>query len=317
MKKHKNRILTFAALFASATVVIHIFNKVIAATASLKEMLDRSHKNIYNWRFGNIHYTKRGKGSPILLIHDLMPGSSGYEWNRIEKQLAMEHTVYNIDLLGCGSSEKPGITYTNFVYTQLLCDFVKNVIGEKTDIIASGFSGSFAIMACRNEQKLFNKIMLINPPSITGLNQMPSRKDKLLKFFLEIPVFGTLVYHIVVSRENISNLFIENLYYNPFHVDSDMIDAYYEASHIGGAYAKSVYACHSSKYININICHNLKTIDNSILIVEGEAENNGSSIIDSYCLVNPAIESVTIKKAKHFPHIENAESFLEQAHIFF
>ena len=317
MRKHKNRILTFAALFASATVIIHIINKVIAATASLKEMLDRSHKMIYDWRFGKIHYTKRGKGSPILLIHDLMPGSSGYEWHRIEKHLAMEHTVYTIDLLGCGSSEKPGITYTNFVYTQLLCDFVKDIIGEKTNIITNGFSGSFVIMACRNEQKYFNKIMLVNPPSMARLNQMPSKKDKLLKLFLEIPVFGTFVYHIVVSRENINNLFIEKLYYNPFHVDNDMIDAYYEASHIGGVYAKSVYACYASKYMNINISHNLKAIDNSILIVEGEAEYNGSSIIDSYCLLNPAIESVTIKKAKHFPHIENAESFLEQARIFF
>lgn len=317
MKKTRNRILTFAALFASATVVIHILNKVITASASLKEMLDRTHKNTYNWRFGKIHYTKRGKGSPILLIHDIIPGCSGYEWHNIEKQLAMKHTVYNIDLLGCGSSEKPGITYTNFVYTQLLCDFVKDVIGEKTDIIASGFSGSFAIMACRNEETLFNKLMLVNPPSMNTLNQMPAQKDKLLKFFLEVPVFGTLVYHIVVSRENISNLFIENLYYNPFHVDEDMVDAFYESAHIGGVYAKALYASYASKYMNINIGHNVKSIDNSILIVEGEAENNGNSIIDSYCTLNPAIEAVTIKKSKHFPHVENSEEFLEQVGVFF
>lgn len=317
MKKHKNRLLTCAALLASATVVIHILNKIIAASASLKEMLDRSHKNTYNWRFGKVHYTKRGKGSPILLIHDIIPGSSGYEWNRIEKQLAMDHTVYTLDLLGCGSSEKPGVTYTNFVYTQLICDFVKNIIGEKTNIISSGFSASFVIMACRNEQTLFNKIMLVNPPSMTKLNEMPSQKDNLLKFFLEIPIFGTLIYHIVVSRENINNLFIEKLYYNPFHIDTDMVDAYYEAAHIGGVYAKSAYACYASKYMNISIAHNLKAIDNSILIVEGEAENNGTSIVDSYCLLNPAIESVTIKKSKHFPHVENPESFLDQVSVFF
>lgn len=315
--KNKNRLLTFATVFASATIVIHVLNKIVAASASLKEMLDRAHKNTYDWRFGKIYYTKTGKGSPILLVHDMLPGSSGYEWHKIEKQLSMEHTVYTIDLLGYGSSEKPGITYTNFVYTQLLCDFVKNVIGEKTDVIASGFSGSFIIMACRNDQKCFNKIMLVNPPSLTALNQMPTNKDKLMKIFLEIPIFGTLVYHIVVSRENINNIFIEKLYYNPFHVDSDMIDTYYEASHIGGQFAKASYACFASKYMNINISHNLKEIDNSILIIEGETEISGSSIVENYSSINPAIETVTIKKSKHFPHIENAESFLEQAHIFF
>ena len=51
---------------------------------------------------------KKGKGSPILLIHDMLPGGSGYEWTRIEDELALEHTVYNLDLPGCGRSEKPG-----------------------------------------------------------------------------------------------------------------------------------------------------------------------------------------------------------------
>ena len=42
----------------------------------------------------------RGKGSPILLIHDMLPGGSGYEWGKIEDDLALEHTVYNLDLPG-------------------------------------------------------------------------------------------------------------------------------------------------------------------------------------------------------------------------
>ncbi len=316
MKKNKNRLLTCAALFASATVIIHLLNKVIAASASLKEMLDKFQKSTYNWRFGKVNYSKRGKGSPVLLIHDIIPGCSGYEWHKIEKHLAMEHTVYTLDLLGCGSSEKPGMTYTNFVYTQLICDFVKNVIREKTDIIASGFSGSFSIMACRNEENIFNKLILVNPPSISKLNQTPAEKDKFLKFLLEIPVFGTLVYHIVVSRKNIVNSFIEDMFYNPFHIDEDMTDAFYEAAHLGGPYAKAVYSSYASKFMNININNGLKAIDHSILIIEGETETNGNSIIESYHTSNSAIEHVVIKKSKHFPHIENSEAFMEQVKVF-
>ena len=81
MKKHKNKLATFVVLFAIATAVIHIINKIIAASAVLKEMLDTDRRNYYKWRFGEIYYTKKGKGSPVLLIHDLLPGSSGYEWN--------------------------------------------------------------------------------------------------------------------------------------------------------------------------------------------------------------------------------------------
>lgn len=75
MKKNKNRLTTFVVLFSSATAIIHIANKIIAASASLKEMLDSNRRNYYKWRFGEIFYTKKGSGSPVLLIHDMLPGA--------------------------------------------------------------------------------------------------------------------------------------------------------------------------------------------------------------------------------------------------
>lgn len=317
MKKNKHKIITFTVLFSAATVVIHFVNKLTAAAASLKEMLDTSGRNFYQWRFGKIHYTKRGKGSPILLIHDTTPGASGYEWNKIEKQLAMEHTVYNVDLLGWGRSDKPGITYTNFLYVQMLCDFVKNIIGEKTDVIVSGFSSSFVVMACHNEKECFDKVMMVNPPSLSSLNQMPSQKDKLFKFFIELPVFGTLLYHMLVSHENINNIFIEKLYYNPFHVDKDVVDAYYEGAHTGGYYCKNSYASKVSKYMNLSIGHALKELDHSLYLVEGEGEPNSDSVIQEYKAVNAAIETVKLNQTKHLPQLEDPEQFLEQVGIFF
>lgn len=317
MKDSKHKILTLAALTTIAAGIVHISNRVIVASSQLKEMLDFSNHNYYNWRFGKIYYTKRGSGSPLLLIHDTMPGGSGYEWSRVEDQLALEHTVYTIDLLGCGRSEKAGITYTNFLFVQIICDFIKNVIKEKTDIIASGFSCSFVTTAAAYDKENINKIMFINPVSLVSLSKTPTQKDKIFKFLVEIPVFGTLIYHIIVSRETISDLFLDNLYYNPFHADRDIMDAYYEAAHKGGYYAKYLYSSQSAKYMNINIRHALESLDNSIYIVEGEDEPNGNSIVDDYRRINPAIETAVISCSKHFPHIENAEGFLEQVGTFF
>ena len=317
MNKNKHKIITFAALMTVATVVIHFINRTIAAAAQLKQLLGITNSKYFEWRFGNIYYTKKGKGSPILLIHDMLPGGSGYEWGKIEDDLALEHTVYNLDLPGCGRSEKSGITYTNFVYVQAICDFIKNVIGEKTDVIVNGYAVSFVVMACHNEKDLFNKIMMVNPVSLSSLKQMPGKKEKLLRRCLEIPVFGTLVYHMVVSRDAVNNEFIENYAFDPFHPDRDLQDAYYEAAHRGGCYAKNVYANKASKYMNIDITRGLKEIDNSLYIVEGEAENNGEAIIEAYQNVNPSVEAVTIKETKHFPHVEAPEQFLEQVGIFF
>lgn len=37
----------------------------------------------------------------------------------------------------------------------MICDFIRKVIGQKTDVIASGLSGSFVVMACHNEKGTF------------------------------------------------------------------------------------------------------------------------------------------------------------------
>ena len=50
---------------------------------------------------------------------------------KVIDKLAENHAVYALDLLGCGRSEKPKITYTNYLYVQLISDFIKNVIHEK------------------------------------------------------------------------------------------------------------------------------------------------------------------------------------------
>ena len=68
---------------------------------------------------------------------------SSMEWDKVIDTLSREHTVYTIDLLGCGKSDKPAITYTCYLYVQLLTDFIRDIIGEKTDIVATGASVFF------------------------------------------------------------------------------------------------------------------------------------------------------------------------------
>lgn len=318
MKKYKHKLITLSILLTISMGVIYVINKVLAASAILKEMLDKpSGNNYYDWRFGKIYYTKTGNGSPLLLVHDLTPGSSGYEWEEVEKQLSKEYTVYTIDLLGCGRSDKPKITYTNFIYVQMLCDFVKNVIGQKTNIIASGMSTSFAIMACNTEAKLFDKTLLVNPPSLVALSQVPNKNSKMQKFLLELPIIGTMIYHMLVSRLNIENKFTERYYFNPFTSNRDMMEAYYEAAHKGDGNGKYLYASIVGRYTNLNILHGLVSVNNCISIIGGKNEPGIKEIIEDYTHYNPSVEYTYIKKAKHYPQIECPDDFLDRVGIYF
>lgn len=316
MKKNKHKLLTTSILFALATGIIYVINRLVFATAVLKNLLKSSADNYYNWRFGKVYYKKKGHGSPVLLIHDLTVYSSAYEWNKIVNELAEAHTVYAIDLLGCGRSEKPRITYTNYLYVQLIADFIKNVIGEKADVIASGYSGSFTILASYTNPEFISKIILINPPSLASLNKVPSKRSKLYKFILEFPIFGTLIYNIKTCQSNIQLLFTEKYLYNPFSVTPEMVDTYYEAAHKSLSNSKFLLSSLVAGYTNNNITHALREINQSVTILYCEGENDSEKIAESYTTCNPAIESCMLKHAKHLPQLETPGKFLEILNIY-
>lgn len=316
MKKNKHKLLTTSILFALATGIIYVINRLVFATAVLKNLLKSSADNYYNWRFGKVYYKKKGHGSPVLLIHDLTVYSSAYEWNKVVNELAEAHTVYAIDLLGCGRSEKPRITYTNYLYVQLIADFIKNIIGEKTDVIASGYSGSFTVLASYTNPEFINKIVLINPPSLASLNKVPSKRSKLYKFILEFPIFGTLIYNIKTCQSNIQLLFTEKYLYNPFSVTPEMVDTYYEAAHKSLSNSKFLLSSLVAGYTNNNITHALREINQSVTILYCEGETDSEKIAESYTTYNPAIESCMLKHAKHLPQLETPGKFLEILNIY-
>lgn len=144
----------------------------------MKDALFSKYGNTYSWRFGSLYYTKHGTGSPLLLIHDLNNCSSELEFYKIKEELSRSHTVYTLDLLGCGRSDKPRITYTSYLYVQLINDFIKNVIGTKTDIISSGKSSSLIFLACYTEPRNFSRLMMINPENMTKAGRYPGNRKK-------------------------------------------------------------------------------------------------------------------------------------------
>lgn len=312
----KNKIMTLLALSAGGAAATALFNKYIKITAVSKNLMSEPHPLCYKWRLGNIHYTKIGNGRPLLLVHDLNFASSGYEWTLLVDKLKQNYTVYTIDLLGCGRSEKPNLTYTNYLYVQLLCDFIKSEIGHRTNIIATGESAALAIMACNNSPELFDQLMLVNPDSLASCSQIPGKNAKFYKLILDLPIVGTLLYHIASSRNIIEEAFEEKYFYNPYSAKPFYIDHYFESAHLGEC-PKAVFSSMECKYTKCNIINALKKIDNSIFIVGGAEEPYILDNIEEYKLYNSAIESSIISKTKHLPQLENSAKLLDAISMFF
>jgi len=312
MKKYFRNFLLLSTL---TTASIYAINKAISISSTIKNILKTDNGRFYEWRYGNIFYTKQGKGSPLLLIHDLNPADSNYEWSKTINQLSKSHTVYAVDLLGCGRSDKPNLTYTNFLYVQLVNDFIKNVIGEKTDIIAMGDSSSFSIMACNMSPEYFKKIILVNPTDINKLCAIPSKRKNVLKLLIDAPIIGTLIYNIVYSNKNIYNTFFKDYYYKNHLISTKMIDTFYESAHINNSRGKYLLSSIKANYTNINISHALKKINHSIFVLCSK-ENDQKNIVDSYMELNPSIEFSYISDSKYVPQLESPKQFIDHVLLF-
>ncbi|MBR4026632.1 MAG: alpha/beta fold hydrolase [Lachnospiraceae bacterium] len=304
MKKSTKRILFVTGATLTA---IYAYNKFISATATKKQLLSTEEGNYFEWTHGNIFYTKYGTGSPILLIHDANPTASSEEWSKIARRLSKHHTVYAIDLLGCGRSDKPALEYTNYLYVQLITAFVKNIIGEKPIIISTNLSSSFVIMANHMDNTLFQKMIFINPSSLKQLQVLPDKLSKWKKTLVQLPFIGTFIYNLLTNPHKIDKAFRNQYYSKPQLISSKLEDIYYESAHTNDSNGRYLYSSLIGNYLNNNIVHALKALDTQTLIIGSNERTNYEHTLDNYHKLNPSVEIMRITHGNLYPHMEIPE----------
>lgn len=311
----KRKLLVAAALATAVVSGVHIINRAIFLSSTMRERLKGAADSFYEWRFGRIYYTKEGSGKPLVLLHRLHYAASGYEWEAMKQELAKDHTVYTIDLLGCGRSEKPKITYTNYLYVQLVNDFIKEVVKGRCDIMASSNAASIAAMACLVEPALYHRLMFVQPEKISATGKTPKANHKALKYLVETPIIGTCLYNIVSSKLILGKQCKENYFGTADFDQKECLEAMYEAAHLGGPSARYVYASVRSHFTDIYIGNAIKQIDHSIFVVGGDSKESQEAI-EEYTEYNPAIESEVIHGGRMLVQMEKPDKLLELCHLF-
>lgn len=312
----KKNIRHFFILTALAAGTIHFVNRFIDMTAEMKNILKSQNGDYYDWKNGKIFYTKRGSGSPILLVHELNPIASSYEWCRLVKKLEKTHTVYTLDLLGCGRSDKPYLTYTNYLYVQLLTDFIHDVIGESPDVITTNNSVSFAVLAQNMDRSLIRRIIAINPPALGTFERNPDKYSSLKKTLLELPILGTFIYNVRTHETNIQTILRETYFAKPQLVSSKMLDAYYESAHMDKSHGKYLMASIEAHYTDNAIAHALKKIEIPLYIIESRTMKDAVAIADSYAHKNSRVETAYISNAGLVPQLEVPDKLLSIINMF-
>jgi len=115
----------------------------------------------------SLHYTQDGLGKPLIFLHGLL--TSAQLWRNIAPGLTYGNTIYCLDLMGSGLSEKPqNLTYSVDTYVTQLGKFIEGFHLENPILVGHDIGGSIAALyAMRNPGKV-RKLVVIDAPLYPG-----------------------------------------------------------------------------------------------------------------------------------------------------
>nr|XP_043615190.1 pheophytinase, chloroplastic [Erigeron canadensis] len=190
----------------------------------------------WEWRGYGVNYlkyeinNKSNSPPPLLLVHGF--GASVAHWRRNIPTLAQTSTVYAIDLLGFGASDKPiGFQYTMEAWAELILDFLNEVVQKPTVLVGNSVGSLACVIAAADAQNsLVRGLVLLNCSG--GMNNKAIVDDwriklvypllLLIDFLLKQKGIASFIFERVRQRESLKNILL-SVYGNKDSVDDDLV----------------------------------------------------------------------------------------------
>jgi pimeloyl-ACP methyl ester carboxylesterase len=269
----------------------------------------------YRWRGHDLAYSVAGEGEPLLLVHGIYAGASSFEFRKNFGELSRSFRVYALDLLGCGTSERPDRRYAAEDVTSQIEDFVREEIGGRAHLVASSLSAALVVPAAVRSPRLFGKLVLICPTGYGTLDRPSGWLGDVVYGLFRAPVLGNTLYHAIVSRWGLGYFLRGMSYHDPDLVTGELIEDYYRVTHQPGA--RHLVSAFVSGKLNLGVAGLWPRVPHRGLICWGlEAETAPVDQAQRFLANNPRSEPRFFKDAALLPHDERAQTFNEEVRTF-
>lgn len=259
--------------------------------------------------YGDLFYARQGKGRPILLLHGIYAGASGYEWRKNFDSLSEHYQVTALDWLGFGLSDKPKMRYQANVYIELLTQFLKEVIAEPCTVVASSLGAAYAIQAAYELPDVVENLILVCPTGFRRLASRPDARSEVLFRAMSAPLVGTTFWNGLTSATSLRYYLMNQTYFDPSYVDDQMIDHYSTTSHQYGS--QNAPPSFISGLLNHSVEDTFPALTQKIIrIIWGrEAKMAPLSDAEAFLSANATAELTVFDKAGLLPQDEQAQAF--------
>ena len=249
----------------------------------------------YQWSLGRVFYTVKGQGRPVVLVYGFSIGADSSEWRHVFGTLSERFRVYAYDQLGFGLSDRPDITYNPDLYVRLQRDFLRDVVGGKSMVVASRLAAAHALVAASLYPTLYERLVLLHPSYVRGILKRPGWEWSLAHTLLRSPVLGELLVNIIASRSSIARQHGDELTLLPGKIDPAVVDACYASSHQPGA--RHAIASFISGFLDVDVRLAFARLTQPVTVLWGEGGQIPSGRINHFMNLNPRAQVITLEGA--------------------
>uniref|UniRef100_A0ACD5XUW6 Uncharacterized protein n=3 Tax=Avena sativa TaxID=4498 RepID=A0ACD5XUW6_AVESA len=214
------------ALGNAEDVVLKLANEWSWLLASKSQLCIEGKYPLKFWRWKGylIQYTSVGdEGPAVLLVHGFGASLQHFRDN-ISNIADGGHRVWAITLLGFGRSEKPNVDYSELLWSELLRDFIVDVVSEPVHLVGNSIGGYICAIAAGLWPSLANSLVLLNsagsvvpsysfiPLSKEGRSSWLSRlQARLILLFLRSRAGGILKKYYPTRTERVDKPLVDEI----------------------------------------------------------------------------------------------------------
>lgn len=118
-------------------------------------------------RYTYMRATQPDSTAPLILLHGF--GASIGHWRNNLADLAQHHTVYALDLLGFGASEKAAAPYDTAFWAEQVYDFWRTFVGRPVVLVGNSIGSLVCLTAAALYPDMVQGLVLINLPDSSVL----------------------------------------------------------------------------------------------------------------------------------------------------
>jgi pimeloyl-ACP methyl ester carboxylesterase len=154
------------------------------------------------WRGWQTRYTyirpphNYAKTTPLILLHGF--GASIGHWRHNLEVLGKSHTVYALDMIGFGASEKAATNYNVELWVEQVYDFWKTFIRQPVILVGNSIGSLISLVAAANHPDMVQGIVMMSLPD-------PNLEQEMIPTTLQPVVRG--IKSIFTSRLILKPLF--------------------------------------------------------------------------------------------------------------